>query len=158
MKIRFIRDALTAYLASQIEVDSVAELYAALRKEKNLSEDFDLENKLKISPASEEIHDPALVPLYQIYVVDVGLLGFSNGPLKDIQEKHKEPIPQGPYRIDTDRAEHKCCWNSAIVRPPNAEEKRLGIKTDVRILECGKEHARLIRDALNAYHTLNKKA
>ena len=156
MKVRFLREQLTAYIASQINVESVAELIDAIRIEKNLPPDFVIDEVTLItSPAKET--DPGLIPTYQIYVPEIGLIGFCNGPLSSIQEKSKTPLPQGPYFIDVDRAEHRCCWNSAIVRQRTEQEKKEGQERPARILECRKENAKEIRDALNFYHTHRSK-
>lgn len=153
MKVRFVRDSFVYYIASQISVDTDEQLFDAIRTEKKLAKDFILNaENVKISPAKEP--DTAFDPRYQIYVLQIGLVGYCDGPLKDIQEKNKVPVPEGPYYIDTDRAEHTCCWNSAIVRPPTEQEKKQRINIPVRILECSKADARMIRNALNTYHNL----
>lgn len=160
MKVRFVRQTLPEFVASLIEVNTMDELFAAVRKEKSLDEEFGLEEAVKINPYKEYVHPEASFGTnYQIFVVGVGLIGFCDGPLKNLQPiTEKRKAPEGPYRIDARRLEHTCCWSSSIVRPPNESEKKAGITRDVKVLDCDAGNARLIRDALNAYHTLNKKA
>lgn len=155
MKVRFVRDSFVYYVASQISVTTEEQLYDAIRAEKKLAKDFVLNaENVKISPAKES--DTAFDPRYQIYVLEVGLIGFCDGPLKNIQESNKVSTPEGPYYIDTDYVEHTCCWNSAIVRPRTEQEKKQGLTRPLRILECTKEEARMIRDALNLYHNIQE--
>lgn len=155
MKVRFVRDSFVYYIASQISVTTEEQLFDAIRTEKKLAPDYILNTEnVKISPAKEP--DTAFDPRYQIYVLELGLIGFCDGPLKDIQESKKVLVPEGPYYIDTDRAEHGCCWNSAIVRALTEKEKKSGITLPIRILECSKENARMVRNALNTYHNIQE--
>jgi hypothetical protein len=152
MKVRFLRDRLTAYIASQIEVETVEELHNAIRREKNLPPDFDLAGKIHINRTPDA--DPGLTPTYQI-VFELRLIGYCDGPLKDIQDKVKTPLPEGPYYIDTNRVEHTCCYRSAVVRRLTDAEKKTGkhFHSTLRIAEGDKQTMKLVRDALNFYHT-----
>lgn len=160
MKIRFVRQTLPEFVASLIEVQSLDELYAAIRQEKNLSEDFGLEEALKINPYNEYVAPEASFGRnFQIYVIGIGLIGFCDSTLKALQPSVKKFVaPKGPYRIDNRYLDHTCCYSAAIVREPTEQEKKNGKTSPVKIVDCAAGNARMIRDALNVYHSLNHKS
>ena len=64
-------------------------------------------------------------------------------------ERQVMPHGYGPFYIDTDFVEHKCCWRSAIVRRCGYGDGAYGQDVAL-ILECDSGDAEWICAALNA--------
>lgn len=157
MKVRFIRSNPQDFIDGLFEVSTQEQLFDQIRRERSLSDDFDIEEAIKITQYKEYV-DPriAFEKTYQIFVIGVGLVGFCDGALKTITPQEKEVAPEGPYYIDP-KVEHGCCWSRSIYRPPNAQEIKEGIKNPIRVLECDASDAKFIRNAMNVAWSAKEK-
>jgi|SRR5687768_3044654 len=59
----------------------------------------------------------------------------------------------GPWRIDSDKIEHGCCWDTAIVATVPKGQGNYGEDWS-RIAECNDDNARLIAEAPDLLATL----
>jgi hypothetical protein len=53
------------------------------------------------------------------------------------------------YYVSTENVEHACCWSAAILRRKRAGEYEYYGTSEILILECRRENAQEICDALN---------
>lgn len=158
MKVRFRKPKIEDFAASLITVETADELFAAIRRELNLPNEFDVHSALRVRPYKEYVHpEISFDRNVELHLNGYGLIGFCDGLLKTIKPPRKAvaEILKGPFYIDEGRTEHGCCWSSMIMRRSPGNERTNSKEGATLYTECDAANAVFICNALNvAWHKI----